>query len=885
MKDLQREREERLLLALDATGLSFWDWDITADRVTWSGRLDERFGRVSDSPNQSYESFFKMVHPDDRKIVAQAVKRSLEERADYEVEFRLITTDGEVRWISGKGKVIFDRDGRPTRMIGTEQDITEYKQMEQMLQERDEDMRALMNSTRDIVSIIDLNGIILEINEYAAKVLGRSPEELLGKNAFHYHPPEVAAYKMFHLDKATQNAQTYHFENENNGLFFSHTLYPVKNAQGETTRIVVVARDITERKQLEQMLIQEMDKAKKLLDIAEVMILALDTEGLVTLVNKKACEILSCRKEEIIGKDWIETYIPERIRGELKASFKKLVSGDLEPVEYLENPILTSRGEERIVAWHNSAIRNEMGRIIGTLSPGEDITDQKRAEEALRQSEARFKGIFESSPIGIEFYGPDGRLIHVNRACMDIFGVVDIEKVAGFSLFDGPNLPADAKEALLSSETVRYETAFDFEKVKDLGLYKTSKSGFIYICVIVSPLFLEGSKSPSNYLVQVQDITERKAAEEHLIALESKFSAAFQISPDPLAITDIASGEIIDINRSYEEATGFSRDELIGRSTKELNIWADPEERGDILRLLFNRNEVRDYPIKMRMKKGDIRDMLFSARFITIGDRCYLLSQAHDITEKKKLEEELKRYSEQLEVLVEERTDQLKKAERLAAIGETAAMIGHDLRNPLQAVYCMIYLAKERLNSGRMVPTEGQIGLEDILDSIEESADYMNKIVSDIQDYARTMGLNLVKTDISFFIREALSTIQIPDNVHATISVEEDLYEISIDPEKMKRIIINLVTNALNAMPEGGSISISVSKKDDLVKISVKDTGVGIPEEILPKLFLPLFTTRSKGVGLGLSVCKRMVDAMEGNISINSRVGEGTEAIIEIPMR
>lgn len=1010
--DCQRELEKRLLLALDAAGLSIWDWDIAADRATWSGRLDERLGHVPDSSKHAQELLFKMVHPDDRKKVAQAAKRSLEEGADYESEFRLITADGETRWIFGKGKVIFDQTGKPSRMIGIGRDITEHKQMEQRLQESHEDMRALMNSTRDMISIIDLDGTILEINEYAAKVLGGRPEKLLGKNAFNYHPHKATSHKMFHLDKATQSAQTYRFEDEFNGLYFSHTFYPVKSEQGKTTRIVVVARD---------------------------------------------------------------------------------------------------------------------------------ITDRKRAEVALRQSETRFKGIFESSPIGIEIYDPEGKLIHINRACMDIFGFVDIEDASDFNLFDDLSLPADAKESLLRGEMIRYETAFDFGKAKGLGSYETLKSGTIYIYVIISPLFLEGSKSPSNYLVQVQDITEHKASEEHLIALENKFSAAFQINPDPLAITDIASGKIIDINRSYEEVTSFSRDELIGRSAKELNLWVNPEERDRILRLLENGEEVRDQAVKFRKKNGDIRDVLFSARFITFADQCYLLSQAHDITErnqaeealkererkyreiventrdiiyshspdgtitfispnisalgyipedvlghkvlefvhaediasvshdfektlqeggsfstifrllkkdgsfiyveeigkptwvdgkiirvtgiirditdhrfmeeelakenafrqaiigraaegiyvcheiigypfleftvwndrmieitgytmdevnrlgwfqsvyadaeqqkrsemriaricggkrlmgeefeiarkdgqkrilslsttflrssegpvhvlgmvqditeKKKSEDDLKRYSEQLEVMVQERTDQLKKAERLAAIGETAAMIGHDLRNPLQSVYCMIYLARERLKSYKVAPTGGQIGLDDILDSIEESADYMNKIVSDIQDYARTMGLTLVKTDISFFIRETLSTIKIPNNVHVTVSVDEIVNELSIDLDKMKRIIINLMTNAINAMPDGGSISISVSKKGDLAKISVKDTGVGIPEEMLPKLFLPLFTTRSKGVGLGLSVCKRMVDAMGGKIAINSRVGEGTEAVIEIPVR
>lgn len=343
-------------------------------------------------------------------------------------------------------------------------------------------------------------------------------------------------------------------------------------------------------------------------------------------------------------------------------------------------------------------------------------------------------------------------------------------------------------------------------------------------------------------------------------------------------------------NDKMKEITGYTREEINCLGWRQ-SLYPDPEQQkqsADRMARVRSGQKLVGEEWEIARKDGRKRVLSVYTTFLNLGESpIYVLGMVHDITEKKRAEEALKGYSEHLEALVEERTEQLKNAERLAAIGETAAMIGHDLRNPLQALFCMVYLAKERLNSGNISSLEGQLSLEDILDSMEESADYMNKIVSDIQDYARTLSLNLVKTDISYFIRDTLSTINIPDNVRITIQVEEKPLEFNIDLEKMKRIIINLVTNSLNAMPEGGRISIYISARQggDFARISVKDTGVGIPEEILPKLFLPLFTTRSKGVGLGLSVCKRMVDAMGGNIVINSRVGEGTEAIIEIPMR
>jgi signal transduction histidine kinase len=233
--------------------------------------------------------------------------------------------------------------------------------------------------------------------------------------------------------------------------------------------------------------------------------------------------------------------------------------------------------------------------------------------------------------------------------------------------------------------------------------------------------------------------------------------------------------------------------------------------------------------------------------------------------------------------IVAERTEHLKNIERMATIGETAAMIGHDLRNPLQVLLCMVYLAKDEIKSGRLSGEGQKLSFEEILDSIEESADYMNKIVSDVQDYARPMKLDLVETEISYFLREALFTIIIPDNVRINVQIEDNMPRVLIDQEKMKRVIINLINNSLNAMLEGGLIEISVIHTKDRIKILIKDTGIGIPDENMPQIFKPLFTTRSKGVGLGLSVCKRMMDAMGGNISIKSEVGKGTEASVEIP--
>jgi PAS domain S-box-containing protein len=145
---------------------------------------------------------------------------------------------------------------------------------------------------------------------------------------------------------------------------------------------ICAAEDISECTRVDDAIRQERDRAQRYLDIADVILLALDLEGRITLINRKGCSTVGWEERELLGRDWVETCLPVRIRNELRGSFHNLVAGD---VSYIENPVLTKSGEERIIGWRNTRLRDQEGRVSGTLSSGEDITERKRAEEALRQ--------------------------------------------------------------------------------------------------------------------------------------------------------------------------------------------------------------------------------------------------------------------------------------------------------------------------------------------------------------------------------------------------------------------------------------------------------------------------------------------------------------------
>lgn len=223
-----------------------------------------------------------------------------------------------------------------------------------------------------------------------------------------------------------------------------------------------------------------------------------------------------------------------------------------------------------------------------------------------------------------------------------------------------------------------------------------------------------------------------------------------------------------------------------------------------------------------------------------------------------------------------------KETERLAAIGQTASMIGHDIRNPLQAIVSELYLAKDAIISSYHPEEEKKPAIESI-NIIQEQTDYISKIVSDLQDYARPITPEYSEVDLSELITSVFQTINLPDEIVLKIDVK-GFPKIKTDPTLIRRALTNLVNNAMQAMPDGGTLGLTAVKTKEYVLIKISDTGKGIPEEIKPKLFTPLVTSKAKGQGLGLAVVKRLVEALDGSITFESQVGKGTTFTIHLPL-
>jgi PAS domain S-box-containing protein len=381
-----------------------------------------------------------------------------------------------------------------------------------------------------------------------------------------------------------------------------------------------------------------------------------------------------------------------------------------------------------------------------------------------------------------------------------------------------------------------------------------------------------------------KEIIGRKKAEEAI--RESELRLRFHAENTPLAVVEWDSNFVVTRwAGEAEKMFGWNDSETVGNPIMDLHMIYEPDipiVEETMKRLAGGENRV------VSSNRNITKDgrMIYCTWYNSVlsdanGRVVSVFSFVEDNTAKVKAEEELKENNRNLELLIEERTKQLKDSERLAAIGATAGMVGHDIRNPLQAITSDVYLLKEELKG--MPEREERSSAEESLVGIEKNVDYINKIVADLQDFARPLNPHIEEVNLKLIIGELLVKNGLPENVKVTVRVEAGAEKIIADAIFISRIMVNLVNNAVQAMPRGGKLTIHAFKDENDVLITVKDTGVGIPEKVKDKLFAPMFTTKSKGQGFGLAVIKRLTEALGGKVTFESQEDKGATFTVRLP--
>ncbi|RLC36282.1 hypothetical protein DRH27_05440, partial [Candidatus Falkowbacteria bacterium] len=378
-----------------------------------------------------------LIHPEDKKRLLPMLKKYLKEKM--------------LSILGGKEKAIFkkieyrikDKKGgwhnlestvnlAGNKLLFISKDITEKKEMEKALKKSEERFRIIFNTTQDAIFLKDVNLCYVQANHRAEKYLGLPAAKIFNKTDKELFAP-VQAKAVQAIDRRVLAGEIVKGEItkiiKNKKINYHIIKIPLRNNQGKVIGVCGFAHDITELKQIEKKLRQEKDKMQKYLNIAGVIFVAIEADEKVSLINKKGCEILGYKKEEIIGKNWFNNFLVKKDLIKVKKVFSQLMAGEVGVVENYENLVLTKTGKERLISWHNTIIKNDNGKIIGTLGSGEDITERKKTEEKFISTSREWSETFDSMSDGLSIHSLDFIILRVNRSLCELLNLSPEELV------------------------------------------------------------------------------------------------------------------------------------------------------------------------------------------------------------------------------------------------------------------------------------------------------------------------------------------------------------------------------------------------------------------------------------------------------------------------
>ncbi len=435
----------------------------------------------------------------------------------YNVMHEIKSTDGNYTLLSVNATPIFDEVGKVDGVVATIEDITKQKQIEENLKENRKHLEMALESSKADAWEMNLITGDFSYTERWTRMLGYDSHEiekkidaiskLIHKEDSLNHYKNLKAY----IDGQTTIYETEYRVRKKNGEWlwvFSRGEAIEWDRMGKPVRLLGTTFDITEIKKVEEELKLERDKAQQYLDVAGVMLLLIDKDQKVVLINKKGCELLGYPEEEIIGKNWFDHFIPKADLSEVKTNFNEIISGNIESTEYFENSIVSKNGDERIIAWHNTIIKDKSGNIFGTLSSGEDITEQKKAEKALEQSEMQYRITLDAMADAIHVVDTKLRFVLMNSVLIDWCQESGWDAdVIGYPMFDvlsfiPKKVKSEYKLVIQSGKIMITEESFFIGEKK-------------YITEMKKIPIMENDKV-THVLTVLRDITDQKRSEEQI---------------------------------------------------------------------------------------------------------------------------------------------------------------------------------------------------------------------------------------------------------------------------------------------------------------------------------------------------------------------------------
>jgi PAS domain S-box-containing protein len=504
-------------------------------------------------------------------------------------------------------------------------------------------------------------------------------------------------------------------------------------------------------------------------------------------------------------------------------------------------PVLNSEFEFRFSDGHSvwvhgnvTPLLNAKGEPQGAIGAYVDISERKKAEEALRDNITKLHLAHEASKSGTwEWNLETGENVWSKETRL-LYGLKQSDDRASYELWletIHPDYRERAAQAVNEAAKNKTELYVDYRLSDSYGKGRW--------------LMSRGQPQKNaqgvvdRYLGVIIDITERKKAEEALTHSEAHYRSLFVNMDEGFSFNKIVYDEngkaldfvILEANKIFEDTTGLRREKVIGKRLTEAYPKVFDDQGFQKIFGIFTNVAQTGKSERFELYSRSMDKWLVGLVYSPLKGYFAVLNE--DVTQRKITEKKLDEYRNNLEKLVEERTKQLKDSERLAAIGATAGMVGHDIRNPLQAITGDLYLVKTDLSS--IPESEEKQNIQESLTAIEKNVEYINKIVADLQDFARPLNPRAEEADLKRIIDDLLEKNGVPNTVKVTVIVEDEARKVVADSTFINRIVVNLVTNAVQAMPKGGELTIHTCRDLNDVLLIVKDTGIGIPEKAKDK--------------------------------------------------
>ncbi|PQP34864.1 hypothetical protein C6A37_05540 [Desulfobacteraceae bacterium SEEP-SAG9] len=723
----------------------------------------------------------------------------------------------------------------------------------------------------DGIAMADLEGKIQFVNAAWAQMHGYTLEELIGRHLSTFHTveqmqEEVIPFNQRMMEVGANQSEIGHVRSDGTTFptWMSATL--LKDDEENIAGLLGIARDITDQKNVEKKMIENVVFFESVFNSIQDGISVLDRDCNIVRVNKRMEEMYS-RQMPLIGKKCYSVFQQRQSPCPWCPSIPTMETGEAHA------EIVPYETEDCQTGWIDLTtfpLKDASGSVVGIIEYVKDITAHKNAEEAFWKSEEKYKELANSLPQIIFETDESSQVTFANHDAFNVFGYSQAEFDKGLNALD-MLIPKDRERALENMQRV-----LNGEILGGIEYTALRKDGSTFPAIIHSNSIILENKPVGLRGIMI-DLSEQKRSEKSMRESEFRFRSLFDLSPQPIALAEQDSGAIINVNAKFCETSKYSLEELIGRHATEIGLYSK-NDREIFIKELQTNGEVHGLKMDFKAKDGSVIKTLMFARPVNIGGKSCIITVFHDRTEQKRLE------------------SQLRQAHRMEAIGTLAGGIAHDFNNLLFPIIGYTEMLIDTAPEG----SERRDYLEEIFKEALRARDLVRQILT----FSRQTIQELKPMRVQPVVKEALKLLRssIPATIQFNWRIDDACGVIMGDPTQIHQVIMNLCTNAYHAMEEtGGHLEVSLTEielgagdmPDDVdltpgryIQLTVTDTGQGIESEVLNRIFDPYFTTKEegKGTGLGLAVVHGIIKEHFGDIRVFSESGKGSVFHVYLPV-